>query len=269
MSRDHAAAAPVEVPASAAAAAPAFPAAAAEWIRRNAWPDYMRRIYAERPGYYTACACQYTGGSCMAGDKPGRHQRCHLGVPLPLPETTIVGRGQAAAAFAEPYRHPAASATGWHPTRAAQVWLADRVCRWSCPCDCGHPGPEPAHSPCLHPHAQKSRQAAEAVTLPALGADPVWARVMAAAEGRCQCTLCPEHRKHQGFRCETRHQPPGVRLTVAPADPGPDPARRPDRARGELVAWCGPCWERTARATARTYRHLAARRLADQTDPLF
>ncbi|MFB9891537.1 DUF6248 family natural product biosynthesis protein [Planobispora takensis] len=118
----------------------------------------MRRIYAERPGYYTACACQYGGGACLSSDKPGRHARCHLGAPLPQPETLIVGHDQMAAAFTEPYRHPAVSATGWHPTRTAQVWLADRVCAWSCPCECGHPGPEPAHAHHPGPLAQQPRR---------------------------------------------------------------------------------------------------------------
>lgn len=211
----------------------------------------------------------------MSGRKPGRHQRCHLGVPLPLSETIIMGRDQVAAAFVEPYRYPAASATGWHPTRAAQVWLADRTCRWSCPCDCGHPGPEPAHSPARHPLAGgEGRQAVEtaapgAVALPALTEDPTWAAVMAAAGGRCQCTRCPDHRKHEGFRCETRHESPHVRLTVAPADPGPDPARHPELARGDLLAWCAPCWRRAVTVAARMHRQYAARQLADQTDPLF
>jgi hypothetical protein len=40
-------------------------------------------------------------------------------------------------AFRKPFRHKSrTSATGPHKTWAADVWHANRVCRWLCPCDC-------------------------------------------------------------------------------------------------------------------------------------
>lgn len=38
------------------------------------------------------------------------------------------------------YEHPSPSATGAHHTSTAQVWLADRVCRWVCDCECHQGG---------------------------------------------------------------------------------------------------------------------------------
>uniref|UniRef100_UPI0005925736 hypothetical protein n=1 Tax=Nocardiopsis potens TaxID=1246458 RepID=UPI0005925736 len=51
--------------------------------------------------------------------------------------------GEYAAEFAEPYAHPTPSATGRHRTAVAQVWLADRVCRWVCSCGCHTAPTEP------------------------------------------------------------------------------------------------------------------------------
>ncbi|MGC5012579.1 DUF6248 family natural product biosynthesis protein [Streptosporangium sp. DT93] len=120
----------------------------AAWVRENVWPAAMRKAHREQPLGTTHCACQWGGGACASG----RHDICHVGVPLPVCETYVVTRTDQVLGFAEPYRHPSVSATGWHRTRTAQVWLADRVCAWSCSCgDCGHPRPDIAHRPERNP----------------------------------------------------------------------------------------------------------------------
>ena len=111
----------------------------AAWIRDHVWTQAMRKQFAEVPGFYLLCACQYgPTTSC----REGQHQRCHRAEPLRSDETYILKRGGIYPAyFAEPYAHKTdTSATGPQFTPAAQVWLADRVCRWVCPCDCGHDG---------------------------------------------------------------------------------------------------------------------------------
>lgn len=125
----------------------------AEWVRENAWTPSMTKLYGEMPGYFTLCHCQAIGSPCKNAGQP-RHDICHLGAPLPAPETYIVTRRGGVAGFAEPYTHPSVSATGWRHSNAAMVWLADRVCAWSCPCqDCGHPRGS-AHASENHPHRQ-------------------------------------------------------------------------------------------------------------------
>jgi len=111
----------------------------AAWIRDNVWTPAMRKQFTEVPGFYLLCACQYgPTTSC----REGQHQRCHRAEPLRSDETYILKRGGIYPAyFAEPYAHKTdTSATGPQFTSAAQVWLADRVCRWVCPCGCGHDG---------------------------------------------------------------------------------------------------------------------------------
>ncbi|MEV4179903.1 DUF6248 family natural product biosynthesis protein [Streptosporangium canum] len=134
----------------------------AAWVREHVWTAGMRKTHREVPGFYPMCACQYSGGPC-SGRLP-QHGTCHIGVPLPMPECHISTRHGGVAAFTAPYRHPTASATGWHYTTAAQLWLADRRCAWWCRCDCGHPY-VPAHAPEKNP-ARPIRY--EAVELPGL-----------------------------------------------------------------------------------------------------
>lgn len=92
-------------------------AEAAARVREHVWTKRMRATYAEVPGYFTHCACQ--GGPCGYCSSD-RHGRCY-GRPMPRPETYVVF--ETAVALAE-------------------VWLADRVCRWICPCaTAGHGQP--------------------------------------------------------------------------------------------------------------------------------
>ncbi|WP_031166024.1 DUF6248 family natural product biosynthesis protein [Streptosporangium roseum] len=141
----------------------------AAWVREHAWPKAMLKAHNEHPGATSHCACQWGGGSCLSAWKP-RHDTCHIGVPLPVCETYIVTRTGGVAGFAEPYRHPSVSATGWHRVATAMVWLADRLCAWACPCDCGHLGPAPAHAmrPAPPPAPEFTADGLELVMLPGL-----------------------------------------------------------------------------------------------------
>ncbi|HEY3683433.1 MAG TPA: DUF6248 family natural product biosynthesis protein [Streptosporangiaceae bacterium] len=112
-----------------------IPADVAAAIRRTAWTQAMRRTYAEVPGFYTACACEYgTSGNC----ETGHCGDCVRGEPLRRPETVIVSRAHTGAAFLPaPYAHETdVSATGPKYERIAHVWLTDRVCTWTCPHRC-------------------------------------------------------------------------------------------------------------------------------------
>jgi len=123
----------------------------AAWVREHAWTAGMRKMFQEAPGYWLVCACQ-SSGPCHNSKDPGRHQRCHVGVPLPDYETIISPRGGTrVCAFNEPYRYPTASATGWRRSTLAMVWLADRRCAWRCTCtDCDH-SRDVAHAPEKNP----------------------------------------------------------------------------------------------------------------------
>jgi hypothetical protein len=55
------------------------------------------------------------------------------------PETYLTNRREQVISFGEPYEHPTPSITGPRRMREAMVWLADRICRWVCPCQCHAP----------------------------------------------------------------------------------------------------------------------------------
>lgn len=112
---------------------------AAAWIRDKVWTPAMRKQFAEVPGFYLSCACQW---GLTTYCREGNHDRCHRAEPLRSDMTSILRRGGTHSAhFREPYAHKTdTSATGPKYTTVAQVWLADRVCRWVCPCDCRHVG---------------------------------------------------------------------------------------------------------------------------------
>lgn len=111
----------------------------AAWIRAHAWTAAMRR-----EALPASCACQYgTCGYCVHG----RHDACINRQTWPKHRIAgyVCGRGGITPpCLAEPYEHEtSASATGPQFTSLAQVWLADRVCRWVCPCSCHTAPPEP------------------------------------------------------------------------------------------------------------------------------
>lgn len=107
----------------------------AAWIREHAWTGAMRKTHREVPGFYTTCACQY---GMTTWCQIGQHDRCHRATPQISHETVVCKPGGTyPALFAEDFEHPdCTSVTGPHSTCLALVWLADRVCRWVCPCAC-------------------------------------------------------------------------------------------------------------------------------------
>lgn len=95
-----------------------FTAERAEWIRSNVWTPAMRKEHREIPGSLTACPCQWGPSSyCLHG----RHGRCRSDAPSTYPETWITDADGRVWGLAH---------------QQVQVWLADRVCRWVCPCGC-------------------------------------------------------------------------------------------------------------------------------------
>ncbi|TDD31663.1 hypothetical protein E1287_25725 [Actinomadura sp. KC06] len=112
---------------------PPFTLERAAWIRENAWTGALRR---EDDGV-TVCPCQY--GQCTHCEHE-QHKNCVN--KKGYPKRRVAGRvcgpdGVTPLAFREPYEHETdAFATGPRYERVAMVWLADRVCRWVCPCDC-------------------------------------------------------------------------------------------------------------------------------------
>lgn len=123
---------------------------------RATWPKTMRKTYDDTPGCFTHCACQYgPTGSC----ERGRHDLCGRADALRACETTITRANFTVTHFPDRYHHPSdISAIGPRRTSAAQVWLADRVCRWECPCSC-HAAPPAAPTA---PEAPPSRVTAPA-----------------------------------------------------------------------------------------------------------
>lgn len=210
---------------------------AAEWIRANVWTPAMRKSHRDAPRAAFSCSCQY--GASQYCER-GEHGRCHVGKGLPSCEAFITDKADRVLYLPAEFAYPTLTATGARPTRAAQVWLADRVCRWACPCPC--------HSP------------ADAIEPVEFGAVPdVLAVVLSRAGGRCQCERCPTHRKHQGGRCETTNGAGGIRLLAAPPYPGPHPDREPvvtDPA--ALRAWCPACYDQAISRARKVERDRAA-----------
>ncbi len=119
----------------------------AAWVREHAWTRGMRKCFGGNPGHYLKCDCQ---GGLTSWCRHGQCDRCHRATPLPGWEALICDRtGLTPLRFGEPFEHPTrASATGPRRERLAMVWLADRVCRWVCPCPHhtapAAPAPKPA-----------------------------------------------------------------------------------------------------------------------------
>ncbi|NEA22657.1 DUF6248 family natural product biosynthesis protein [Actinomadura bangladeshensis] len=144
--------------------APIMSPEAAAWIRDHAWTAPMRREDADAA---PLCPCQYGPcGYCLHG----RHDTCINQQSWSKRRVAgyVCGRdGITPLDFPEPYGHETdASATVPHHTSIAQVWLADRVCRWVCPCDCRNAGAPPAKDPPAEPQPEAPRSLP-----PAAGAD--------------------------------------------------------------------------------------------------
>lgn len=105
----------------------------AAWIREQVWTDGMRRVEFEVwPGYYSRCECQRD--ICYSCDR-GAHEMCNA-IPRQSDEGMIADKtGVHPACFKDPYEHVTIDGAP-KATTVAQVWLADRICRWSCQCAC-------------------------------------------------------------------------------------------------------------------------------------
>lgn len=105
----------------------------AAWVREHVWTDGMRRVeYQVWPGCYTRCECQRD--VCHQCGR-GVHELCNA-IPRQSDEGMIADKtGVHPACFKEPYKHRTIDGPP-RPTPVAQVWLADRICRWACRCDC-------------------------------------------------------------------------------------------------------------------------------------
>ncbi|WP_449060612.1 DUF6248 family natural product biosynthesis protein [Planomonospora algeriensis] len=117
-----------------------FAADQAKWIRAHVWTQTMRNTHRHVPRAAASCSCQSgPSGWCLGG----QHGRCQATSGLPHPETYITLKNETVVSFAVPYEHPTFSAVGAHRQAFAQVWLADRTCRYVCPCLChtAPPGP--------------------------------------------------------------------------------------------------------------------------------
>jgi hypothetical protein len=105
----------------------------AAWVQDNVWTPAMRKTHREIPAAATSCPCQFGPSSyCLNG----RCGDCRPADGYPSLEGYITSRTDQVRFFGEEFEHPTPSATGAQRTRAAQVWLTDRACRWVCPCDC-------------------------------------------------------------------------------------------------------------------------------------
>ncbi|MEV4749021.1 DUF6248 family natural product biosynthesis protein [Streptosporangium sp. NPDC049248] len=105
----------------------------AAWVQAHVWTDGMRRVESLAwPGFYTRCECQRT--RCYQCDR-GKHEQCS-GMPRQAREGMIADKsGTGPACFRESYQHRTIDGPPL-ATVVAQVWLADRICRWACRCDC-------------------------------------------------------------------------------------------------------------------------------------
>lgn len=107
---------------------------AAEWIRDHVWPAWMRAMdddYERGCFLLRMCACEL--GTCVACSQDGEHHHCltrqHGGRPL--------GWDMAVWAWTSG-RLPV------HGRALADVMVAGRSCRWTCPCGCHHADPTDA-----------------------------------------------------------------------------------------------------------------------------
>jgi hypothetical protein len=109
---------------------------AAAWVREHVWTKKMRHAYKTTPGHVHACACQWGPTQHC---KTSNHTACRHNTLAPhqVQETYVCGSdGDTVLSFTERFTYPTGSAVGPKRSAAAMVWLADRACRWRCPCGC-------------------------------------------------------------------------------------------------------------------------------------
>ncbi|MFI6814447.1 DUF6248 family natural product biosynthesis protein [Nonomuraea sp. NPDC050328] len=118
--------------------------AQAAWVREHAWTSHLRSEYRADP-QLALCACQFgLSRHCAAS----QHGTCHHRAVHPSTEGVILDRRGHHARFPFDYQH----AMPWRtppglvppaPDAWASIWLANRMCRWTCPCDCHAPAAPP------------------------------------------------------------------------------------------------------------------------------
>lgn len=107
----------------------------AAWVRATVWTPDMRRGLTGPSIQRCACQIQVTTWAC----RNSQHDLCELD-QHPDYETTIWSHGGLRpAVFPTTNRHKTRADGGYRRRADALVWLADRVCRWACPCECRHP----------------------------------------------------------------------------------------------------------------------------------
>jgi hypothetical protein len=106
----------------------------AAWQRDNVWPNWMRKQYAENPGFYTHCACEW---GMTAVCEIGQCHQCQGSARNPSPLATITSKRGYVTGFHAPHKHHEAKVDGsYGPHTDAAVWPAGTPCRWRCPHDC-------------------------------------------------------------------------------------------------------------------------------------
>jgi hypothetical protein len=108
---------------------PPFDDERAAWIRENAWTPRQRQVHHDVPQAATTCACQAGPTGHCSGTQ---HGRC-TGALMPTCETYLCDRSGTVVVS-----YPGDTKPRHARGSTVRVWLADRVCRYRCPCTC-HP----------------------------------------------------------------------------------------------------------------------------------
>jgi hypothetical protein len=131
--------------------APLIPDDETDWTRANAWTDQLRTQFTNGRDANLRCACHV---DLTEYARPGEHCPCGRWVDpfAPMHETEIRGRYGHARILPESYTHETRTRIGPRHERLAMVWLADRLCRPRCSCDChAHNGAGPGEKAALFP----------------------------------------------------------------------------------------------------------------------
>jgi hypothetical protein len=121
---------------TAPAGVPDFPEDVAAWIREHVWLEWHRIHEINLPGSLLRCACEEDR---IRYAHVGEHCPCarYLDPFAPRPESVIRSPRGHARVYGT-YRHELRTPNGRRPEFTALVWLADRLCRPYCSCDCHH-----------------------------------------------------------------------------------------------------------------------------------
>jgi len=104
----------------------------ATWVRAHAWPGWLHTQWRHNPDHVTTCGCQWgPTGHCGRS----RHAECWFATGRP-------GADHGPSAVVETWIATSRGEVAGVPGVTGRVWLADRVCRWRCPCTCHDPALE-------------------------------------------------------------------------------------------------------------------------------